>query len=92
MSLPFLNKNKSVAGLIIKQRKPDSEPKTDESDDRVSGLDTASHDLHRAVQAGDIKAISSALKAAFDILDSEPNEESTNNYDDQNIIAGREER
>lgn len=93
--LPFLAKQKhQSAGVIMKTRKPDeTSEKTDESGDDA-GLEAAAHDLHSAVHSGDIKGIASALRAAFEILDSMPHEEGphTNDYDSQNELAAKENR
>jgi hypothetical protein len=39
------------------------------------GLDAAAEDLISAVKAGDAAGVKSALRAAFDLLESEPHEE-----------------
>lgn len=51
----------------------DSAEKPNDSDD--SGLMSASADLIKAIQSDDQKAVAAALRAAFQILDSEPHEE-----------------
>lgn len=95
MPLPFL-KPKSVAGLIISQRKPDGgkEEQHQEGNEDAS-LDACSEDLIRAVTAKDAKSVSAAIKAAFQILDSqedESEEEMSNDYESQNAKAANEER
>lgn len=67
--LPFL-KPKSIGGSIITQnRKPDGmESPQDESGDE--GLSAAAADLIRAVHAKDEQGVVSALRAAFEMLDS----------------------
>lgn len=73
MSLPFLKKPKSSAGIAMEYRKPDEKPEHDASDE--SGLEMAAEDLIRAHANNDKKAVAAALRAAFQILDSEPHVE-----------------
>lgn len=83
--LPFL-KQKRVAGLIIANRKPDGTvQESHHSDDEDAGLHAASADLIRAIHAKDDKQVSDALRAAFEILDSQPHDEGehTNEEDRQ---------
>ncbi len=85
--LPFLKpKDKSVAGLIIKTRTPDEKPE-DAQEDPASEIHECSQALIHAVHAQDVKAVSQAIKDAFDILDSMPHEEgehiSPHTYEDQ---------
>lgn len=90
--LPFMKK-KPIAGLIIAQRKPDGG--TDiahEEGDENHALDACSEDMIRAMHAKDIKALSAALRAAYEVLQSEPSMESDGSYDDQNALAAKEER
>ena len=71
MPLPFLNKSKEAstsAPVEPVRRKPDNEEEYD-------GLHACAEDLKQALDEGDTKAIASALRAAFEILDSEPHEE-----------------
>ena len=69
--LPFLKPKAQAAGIMTIERKPDS---TDgESHD--DGIDACSHDLIESVHSKNIKAVSAAIKAAFELLDSEPHEE-----------------
>jgi hypothetical protein len=73
--LPFLKpKDKSVAGLIIKQRTPDEKPES-EQDDSSASIDACAEELIRAVHARDTKAVANAMKDAFTILESEPHKE-----------------
>lgn len=90
--LPFLkSKQAPVAGLIIKQRSPDSE-ETHESDD--SGIETCAQALISAVHSKDTKATAEALRDIFTILDAQPHEEGEHvephSYDAQNIKAGED--
>lgn len=95
MSLPFLKKQ-NVAGLIISHRKPDGgkeEEKTEGQEDH--GLMSCSDEILRAISNKDSSALASALRSAFQILDSEPhNEEGSHtneDYDSQNEKAARED-
>ena len=73
--LPFLNKHKqSVAGLIIKRREPDeSADKKEPEGDEV--LEAAASDILNAIESKDHRHLALALRAAFDILESEPHKE-----------------
>lgn len=90
MSLPFL-KPKSVAGVIISHRKKDGNgiEMSHMEGDEDAGLDSCSEALIRALHAKDIKAVSKALREAFQIVDSQPHEEGEhlNDFESQNIKA-----
>lgn len=67
--LPFL-KNKqegSMSGPV--------EPIKREHDEDYDMLESAAEDLISAVHSKDVKAVASALKAAFEMCDSQPHEE-----------------
>lgn len=69
--LPYLkNKLETAVSLPvdIKKREPDSEPEFD-------SLESAGQDLIDAVHAKDAKAVAAALRAGFDLLESEPHQE-----------------
>ena len=73
--LPFMKKKQEVggSGVIIKTRPSD---KPDENqDDSSAGIEACAKDLIDAVHARDIQGAASAIKAAFEILDSMPHEE-----------------
>lgn len=72
--LPFL-KPKNVASVIIAQRHPGKAPEEQTEDDQYDPMEAAAADLIRAVHEGNEKAVASALKAAFEICDSQPHEE-----------------
>lgn len=76
MSLPFL-KPKAVAGVIISRRKPDGATQSEESmeGETDQGLMSAAEDLIRAIHAKDGQAVTDALQAAFEIMESQPHEE-----------------
>ena len=50
------------------KREPDEEPEYD-------SLESAAEELSTAIHSKDIKGIAMALRAAFEIMDSEPHEE-----------------
>lgn len=67
--LPFLKKEASVVVPVeTKKREPDSEPEYD-------ALESAGQDLIDAVHSKDAKAVAAALRAGFQLFDSEPHEE-----------------
>lgn len=71
--IPFLkNKQDAASSTSIDkvERKPDSE--------EYDVLESAAEDLCHAIEAKDYKAIAAALRAAFDLLDSQPHEEDIN--------------
>lgn len=98
--LPFIKKNKeaSVAGIIMKTRSPDEKPEADkdEASDPSAAINACADELIRAVHARDTKAVSAALKDAFDILESMDDEDeasesaSPHTYEAQNIKAAQE--
>lgn len=63
--LPFLVKPRPQTGITTEVRPSDYDKK------ESSGLDVASKDLMESLESKDVKRISAALKAAFQILDSE---------------------
>lgn len=69
--LPFLVKQKMQEGTAQIVRPSDFEDK--ESDG--AGIKAAAKDLLEAIEMKDLNRIASALKAAFEILDSEEHEE-----------------
>lgn len=71
--LPFMKRTQdaAAAGPVTKiERKPDegSEPEYD-------ALESAAEDLRTGIEKKDSKMIAAALRAAFQMLDSEPHEE-----------------
>jgi len=86
--LPFLkNKDRSIAGLIIKTRAPDENPDAQESEenDGSAAIESCAQELIDAVHNRDIKAVASALKSAFDILESMPHEEAEMPQEDEGM-------
>lgn len=74
MSLPFL-KHKQMAGVIIHQRKKDGSMDTAPEAETHDGMHAAAEALLRAVTSKDAAAVATALRDAFEILDSEPHVE-----------------
>ena len=69
--LPFLKKNQEASGsgpIESVQRKPDDGAEYD-------ALESAAEDLCHAIKSDDYKGAASALRAAFELMDSEPHEE-----------------
>lgn len=77
--LPFLKKDRNVAGVSVQYRTPDeSKKKSMDEDDTYSSdeaLEAASQDIIDAVSSGDKKILAKAIKAAFEICDSMPHVE-----------------
>lgn len=92
--LPFLAKRKeaSVAGLIIKNRKPDAETPADLSPEEAptAGIEAAAHDIIRAMHTRDAKLLAQALREAVDYINASPLPED-DSYDSQNIKAAAKE-
>jgi hypothetical protein len=89
--LPWL-KPKSQTGVIIQARKPDADKEPKDSEDQ--GLKACAEDLISAVESKDSSRVAAALRAAFQICESEPHDEaedtdkpSPHTYDAQNIKA-----
>ena len=74
MPLPFL-KQRKVAALIVQNRSADGGHDTVPEDHLEQELTTCGEDLIRGVTNKDAKAVGDAIRAAFEILDSEPHEE-----------------
>lgn len=74
--LPFLkNKANSGSGLLIKSRSPDqAEPEESEIDVNAP-IRACAKDLIIAIHAHDVEMAADAIRAAFEILDSEPHVE-----------------
>jgi hypothetical protein len=95
--LPFLkNKDKSVAGLIIKTRKPDEKPEQDQQDDPSAAIKACANALIQAVHMRDEQGVADAISDAFQILDAMPHEEgehkpAPHSYEAQNIKAGSQD-
>lgn len=76
--LPFLQKKHGVAGLIMEKRKAngDLQETSNEPQDQLNpALMAAAHDILSAMHMNDANKLAQALKAAFEICDSEPHSE-----------------
>lgn len=73
--LPFM-KPKQVAGLIVKQRKPDGnsveQPVENEEN---QDLEVCAEEIIRAIMAKDAKALATAIESAFQIMELRPHDE-----------------
>lgn len=78
--LPFL-KVKPQAGIMSSVRKPDGSSEMES--DSNEGLSACAADLIRAIHSKDEESVASALKAAFEILDSQPHEEGPHTNEEQ---------
>lgn len=78
-NLPFLKRRQSsgIAGPLTEYRKPDEdgEGHKDQEDQPEDGLKVCAKDLIACVSSGDEQGVAKALRAAFEILDSEPHVE-----------------
>lgn len=88
--LPFL-KNKqqkaSQTGVIVKQRGSDEVPE----DDSNPGIEACAMELIIGMHTKDVKMVAKAIQSAFEILESQPHEESPHTYASQNIKATGDE-
>lgn len=72
---PFMSKKKTV-GLIVEHRQPDGNIQESHStDDEEHAHIAAAEDILRAIKDNDPRHLALALKAAFEIFDSEPHVE-----------------
>lgn len=85
-----------MSGLIIKTREPDEHSEQESEDDSSAAINSCAAELIRAVHSKDTAGVANALKDAFYILDSMPEEEQgtvePHSYDAQNKKAGAEEQ
>jgi DNA-binding GntR family transcriptional regulator len=76
MPLPFLKNKINQPGMIIETRKPDENPSQEEESNDDEGLEMAASDLIDAIHNKDPKAAASAMRAAFELMESQPPDES----------------
>lgn len=79
--LPFLKRNQEAsasAPIESIKRKPD------EGSEEFDPLESAAEDLISAIHRKDIKAATEAIRAAFELCDSEPHEEGPHTNDKEN--------
>lgn len=69
--LPFLKNKRKETGVIVQERSPDQPADESEGD----GLKAAAQDILSAISNNDSAALAMAIKAAFQICDSEPHVE-----------------
>jgi hypothetical protein len=87
-NLPFLRKKNDagIAGVMVQHRSPDAEGeghKDQEDHTEEHGLKACAKDLMDCISAGDEAGVAKALRAAFDILDSEPHVEGPHTNEDE---------
>ncbi len=91
--LPFLRKKSEASqpGIIMKTRTPDATTEPEVGDESDHAIEAAASDLIDAVHSKDIKRTADAIKAAFEICESQPHEEGehTNDYDAMNAAAAK---
>lgn len=75
MALPWLKHKHQAAGISVQYRKPDENMAEGGEADQDHGLRAAAKDLMAAIHSNDSEKLMHALKAAFEILDSQPHEE-----------------
>lgn len=73
------DKSPGVAELIMSKRHSDGhigpDLSKDKEEDEPDSLEAAAHDMIEAFKKDDVKALAAAVRAAFELLDSEPHEE-----------------
>ncbi len=89
MALPFL-KHRPSAGVIVEQRS-NTGSAVESPEDKDSSINACAADLIRAVHAKDEAGVASAIRAAFEIMESEPHEEYGNDFDSMNEQAAKQE-
>lgn len=71
MMLPFLKRKEGSSSDPVESLKRSP----DEGAEEFDSLESAAEDLINAVHAKDVKAVAAALRAAFELSDSEPHVE-----------------
>lgn len=69
--LPFLKNKKRDAAVIVQERAPDAP----QEDSGSSAMEAAAQDILRAISQNDYKHLAMALQSAFDICQSQPQDE-----------------
>lgn len=87
--MPSIFQPKTIAGAILKKRKPsgeidlgDTSAEDDQSDSGDEALNAAASDLLNSIHLKDLTGVASALRSAFQVLDSESHEEGPH-FDEQ---------
>lgn len=88
--LPFLkNKEQSIAGVIIKNRKPDNSNESEEL--QSTSVEDCAKDLIEAIHSKDASKVVEAIKAIMnDSSETSETKVSPHTYEAQNIKAGQE--
>lgn len=77
--LPFLkNKTKNGTGIVERLHRPEDSYKqqqTEETSTDSNDLEICAIDILKAIKTNDIKGLADAIKAAFEICDSQPHVE-----------------
>jgi hypothetical protein len=76
--LPFLDKKKTVSAVIARRGKPALEVKSEIMAPESGGnpaLESAAEDILRAIEEKSVLGLAQALKAAYEICESEPGDE-----------------
>ena len=86
-----MKKEFKQSGVITSQRKPDGGKEEQQED---QGLEVIAQDLIHGLETKNEKVIIAALRAAFEIFDSEPHKEGPheNDFEGQNALAAKESR
>lgn len=86
-----MKKEFKSSGVITSQRKPDGSKEEVEED---HGLEAIAQDFLHGIETKNEKMIIAALRAAFEIFDSEPHKEGPheNDFESQNELAAKESR
>lgn len=71
--LPFLKHSKEASVSVT----PDVIKRESDHEEEFDSVESAAEDLIHAIHSKDVKSVATALRAAFEILDSEPHEEGT---------------
>ncbi len=80
----------TIAGAVFQKRKPNGQglevtpgPTEPGGDDPEFGLKACAQDLHEAIKTDNIPGIANALKAAFQIFESQPHDEADHSEDSE---------
>ena len=82
--LPFLKHKNNNAGVIVQKWDDKTGQKDPNEQSDQDGIRAAAADLIKAISRQDEAAVAAALKAAFEILDSEPHNEGEHLNEDEN--------
>lgn len=78
-----MNKKVASIGTVIKERSPETPEIVEDS-----GLEACAMELIMAIHLKDIKAVTKALRNAFELCELEPHAEGPHTYESQNKQAG----